>query len=206
MSELPHREEMPAETAARSPAAGLVVWTVGQAVMLGAIWTDMRLSANPAHTAGRMGMAFLMAGQIILSTALLGDLARSLRVAAVAFAISFPVTQLVGWRCAAGAGTSLAGSGMLAIWLAGLVGWMMTARGERARLLVAAGLMIWVVGTPLLWYVLGEFAAGNAVQGVIAAVSPVMLVGDVARLMVVVAVHAVIVGACAGVAGWRRKT
>jgi len=200
MSELPHREENQGTTATHAPVAGLVVWIIGQLALLAAVWADLRISANPNHTAGQIGTELLLAGQLILSTALLSDIARTIRLTAIAFAISFPITQLVGWRCGSAPAISLLHSAVLLIWIAGLHCWMLVARGDRAKHIIAAAMMLGVIGTPLLWYILAEFAPGSPLQTSIAAISPVMLVGHIPQLLPIVATHAALAAISAVVA------
>lgn len=200
MTDLPHREDIQGTHTTRSAAAALVAWLVCQLALLAAICADLRISANPNHTAAQLGLSFLLAGQFILSAALFGDIARTPRLAAIAFAISFPITQLAGWKCGSGPATSLLYSAVLLVWLAGLLLWMQTARSDRPRHLLAAALMLWIMGTPLLWYILAEFAPGSTVEPLIAMTSPVMLVGHATHLLSIVAIHSIIAAIAAAIA------
>jgi hypothetical protein len=150
-------------------------------------------------------MPFLLAGQVMLSAVLCADIARTFRAAVLAFAIAFPLAQLAGWRCAAGAGVSLTYSAALAVWIAGLLGWMTIGRSGQARTLIVAGLVMWVVGTPLLWYVLSEFAPMGVGQRVIASASPGMVTGNASRLLIVAAIHAAAAGAWVGTSYLRHR-
>ena len=199
MTQFPQREETSGPAAAKSPAAALVIWAACQLAMLAAIWADMRISANPTHTAGQIGTPLLLAGQLITSAALLADIARTAPLAAITFALAFPVTQLAGWKCEAGALASLLDSVVLLVWLAGMMCWMQVARSDRAKHLAAAAIMLWIAGTPLLWYILAEFAPGSTLQQLIPAISPVMLVGHTPQLLLVVTIHTAIAGIAAAI-------
>lgn len=199
MTQFPQREETSGPAAAKSPAAALVIWTACQLALLAAIWADMRISANPDHMAGQIGTPLLLAGQLITSAALLADIARTTRLAAVTFALAFPVTQLAGWKCGAGALASLLDSAVLLLWLAGMMCWMQVAHSNRAKHLAAAAIMLWVAGTPLLWYILAEFAPGSMMQRLIPAISPVMLVGHTPQLLLIVTIHTAIAGIAAAI-------
>jgi hypothetical protein len=205
MSQLPQREEIPAPVTGRSPAAALVLWLIGQAILVAAVWCDMRLSANGERRASELGLPLLLAGQLILSTALLVDLACTARTAAMAFAMSFPATQLVGWRCSAGAGVSLLQSAVLLVWFAALLLWMRAFRGERGRRWLAAALFAWVAGLPVLWYVLAEFASGSTLRNALATVSPLMHPSDLPHLLAIAATQALLAGASCLAMHWRRK-
>lgn len=200
MTQPQQRSEVPGPDAARSPAIALIVWTAGQLILLAAIWTDLSLSANPAHTAGQLGTHLLLAGQFILSAALLADIARSIQLTAASFAIAFPITQLAGWKCDAPGLVSLLDSAILLLWLAGLFCWMHLARSPRTRHLIAAAIMFWTAATPLLWYILAEFAPGSTVEPLIAMTSPVMLVGHATHLLSIVAIHSIIAAIAAAIA------
>ena len=190
MTQFPQRDQLSGPAATKSPAVALVIWTACQLALLAAIWADLRISANPIHTAGQIGTQLLLAGQLIFSAALLADIARTTQLAAASFAIAFPITQLAGWKCDAAASASLLASAVLLLWLAGLLCWMQVARSARSRHLIAAAIMLWTAGTPLLWYILAEFAPGGAIQWLIAATSPVMLTGRTPQLLLVTALQA----------------
>jgi hypothetical protein len=203
MTQPQQRSEIPPQPVTKLPAAELVIWTTCQIVLLLAVWLDLGISANPGHTAGQPGTQPMLAGQLIMSAAMCASLARSARLAAISFAIAFPVTQLSGWKCHAAAIASLADSAVLLIWLAGLTCWMHLAPGDRAKRLVAAGVMLWIAGTPLLWYILAEFAPGSVALPLIRAISPLMLAGHPLQLLLVIGLPAAV--AAGAVAVLRRR-
>lgn len=204
MTQPQQRSEVSNQVAVKSPAIALVVWLAGQLALLAAIWADLRISVNANHTAGQIGTHLLLAGQLILSAALFTDIARTARLAAITFAISFPMTQLAGWKCESGSTASLLDSAVLLTWLTGLLCWMQAAHSARAKHLTAAAIMLWIAGTPLLWYILAEFAPGSTVQHLITMTSPVMLVVAAPHLLMVVTIHTTLAAIAAVIAHRQR--
>lgn len=203
MSQLPGREEIAPKDNAGSPAAGLVVWTIGQLLALAVVWADMRLSSN--HTAGQFGLQLLLSAQIVLSAALVSLVARAVRPAVIAFAVGFPVTQLAGWRCSAGGANSLLCSAALFLWLGALTCWMRTTRGEQSKTILTVALLLWVAGTPLLAYFAAEFVPGSSLPRVLAHASPLLMMQAKGPLLLLLAGHAAIAAMFAWLArGWRH--
>lgn len=157
------------ETASRFPI--FVFWVAFQVIALVATRTDLQIT-GAGHHASFWPAQLLLLAQIAALAVLLHDLCATIRLAALAFAISFPFTQLALIGEPGRLGLSLRSCLVLALWMAGLWGWR-RAFAHHGRFLAAA-IALWTIGSATVWYLIAEFNIGSATADTLFALSPLL--------------------------------
>jgi hypothetical protein len=176
----------------REGVPALVLWVLVQGVVLLAAWKGMQFTAKPTYLASAAASKLMLIAQFVMAVAIFPSLVVTWRVGLLAAAIAFPFGQLAGRI----AGDPLPGALLhyldLLLFLGALACWRKALPRRRwAHLSMACALTLWVLGLPLLWYLLGEHHPDQPLQNAICAVSPLLLTATGAHrdLVVVLLVH-----------------
>ena len=156
--------------------APLGVWLAIQTGLLLLSILQVPLADQFSRPAERVALEVMLVGQVLLVGLLFPWLLRSLGLAILVGAGSWPFVQLAMVLSSADRGPALAAGAYLTLWIIILAGWRYLLTTRRMQLAGAAIVTGLSAGGPILWYLRAEFVrnAGGAEWGIDGLFGPVM--------------------------------
>ena len=153
--------------------AAFGLFFLGQLATLAIGLADFRLAAKPELTTRPLTLAIMLIAQLALTAAIAAELLASIRLAAWATVLSFPFTQTAVFISQGTISDGLLCSLVLFLWLAGTTCWLVIWR--KHSYLLSTIFSLWIIGSPLWYYLMAEFHPNPMGQNILWFSSPVLL-------------------------------